>query len=46
MVRSDTMDKQWQSCIQINPKYDGEKVVSEVQNDGYKKNCFGSINNN
>ena len=19
------MDKQWQSCIQINPKYDGEK---------------------
>lgn len=30
MVRSDTMDKQWQSCIQINPKYDGEKVVSEV----------------
>ena len=27
MVRGDTMNKQWQSCIQINPKYDGEYYV-------------------
>ncbi len=32
------MDKQWQSCIQINPKYDGEKVVftKPVTNEIYK----------
>ena len=39
------MDKQWQSCIQINPKYDGEKVVSEVWSNGCKKNSFGNTNN-
>ena len=25
--RSDTMDKQWKVCVQINPKYDGEYYV-------------------
>lgn len=27
MVRSDTMNKQWRSCIQRNPKCDGEYYV-------------------
>ncbi len=27
MVRSEAMDKQWQSCIQRNPKCDGEYYV-------------------